>query len=236
MSNDSRKTDEIRAQVNRTRRELDSTIGSIERRLSPQRLAESGIDYLRHGGAREFAHNLGTSVKQNPLAVVLVGVGLGWLMASRDGPAASRGVAGGASYRSTLDRASGAVAATRDRISRTTESARERLDHARESVNHMEESARRQVERARAGYDHMLREQPLSLGLIGLALGAIAAFSMPRTREEDALMGGARDSLAERAARAAAERVEKAQRDMERAVPERRDEGSPRIEEPSIAR
>ena len=235
MRRDDRTPEELRADVDRSRRALDSTIGAIEHRLSPQRLAESGIDYLRHSGAREFAANLNTSVKRNPLAVVLVGVGLGWLMASRNEPAASRDAAEIETHRSPLERVSGAVAATRERISRTTEAARERLDDAREKVGHMEESARRQMARARAGYDHMMHEQPLTLGFIGLALGAITAARIPRTQAEDDLMGDARDRLAEKAARAGAEQTEQAEHGLEAANDGRRDEKHALAEETSPA-
>ena len=211
MRHDDRTPQEFREEVDRKRRELDSTIVAIERRLSPQRLADSGIAYLRHSGAREFAANLGTSVKENPLAVVLVGAGLGWLMASRDHPSASRGAAQGRTA-SPLERASDAVAAARARISRTSEAARERIDDARETAAHIQESARRQMERARGGYNHMMREQPLILGCVGLALGVIAAAAVAGTHEEDPLMSNARDRLAEMAARTGAEQDEKAER------------------------
>jgi hypothetical protein len=61
------------------------------------------------------------------------------------------------------------------------------------------ERVRHQAERMRSGYDSMVRDQPLVLGAIGLAVGAMVAAGLPRTREEDQLMGEASDRLTEKA-------------------------------------
>lgn len=82
----------------------------------------------------------------------------------------------------------------------------------RERTSGAVQSAQQQIERARGGIESMLREQPLALGAIGLAVGAMLAAAAPRTRQEDELMGEARDRLAEKAAAAGKEQVDKAER------------------------
>ena len=55
-----------------------------------------------------------------------------------------------------------------------------------------------------------MQEQPLALGAIGLAIGAVLGAVAPRTREEDRLMGATRDRLAHDLEDAAREPLERA--------------------------
>ena len=218
---------EIEAEIYRTRADMDATLEAIETRLTAGALFDQSVDYLRHSGANEFVSNLGASVKQNPLSLVLVGVGLTWLMLSGRKPAGSDaeryGLEGAAESPSVRERADDALnrvseeaGSARASAVKTARTAGETLadattgvrDRARQAV----ESGRRQAQRARRGYDYMLREQPLALGAIGLAVGALIAAAVPRTRQEDEWMGEARDRLAEKASEAGTEQLEKARR------------------------
>ncbi|WP_445156797.1 DUF3618 domain-containing protein [Halomonas sp. E14] len=80
-----RKPEEIENEIYQARARLDETLHEIEERFSPQQLMNATYDYLRHGGAHEIADSLGRTVRENPLPVVLTGVGLGWLMLSQRG-------------------------------------------------------------------------------------------------------------------------------------------------------
>lgn len=60
-------------------------------------------------------------------------------------------------------------------------------------------TARDQWQRARSGIDSLVNEQPLALGAIGLAIGAILGAAAPRTRLEEQTMGEASRNLAEKA-------------------------------------
>lgn len=216
--NGERRPEEIQAEIARTRAEMDGTLSAIEHRLTPGQLVDQGLDYMRNSGANEFVSNLGGSVKQNPLPVALVGVGLAWLMALGRNPAqhessvsSSRLVerARGAmdSLRSSTHSTAGSAHSAMDTLSSGAQSAREQASHLGDAATHRLSRARDQ---ARSGFDSMLREQPLVLGAIGLAIGAVLAAAAPRTRQEDELMGEARDRLAERATEAGKEQMEKA--------------------------
>jgi ElaB/YqjD/DUF883 family membrane-anchored ribosome-binding protein len=262
--NGGRSRDEILAEVESVRSDMDSTLSAIERKLTPGQLVDQGLEYLRNSGAREFFSNLGTSVKQNPIPVALVGVSIAWLMASgrtrtdtdgnhtrstgdmfrRSTDAAWSGARSGTQQaRRTLNDATQAARErfeqARQSVSGTAQSAREGFDHARQAVSSTMQSAReglgqarqtvsdtvqsardalstgagaaqRQFERARGGYDWMVREQPLALGAIGLAIGALLATAAPRTRVEDEWMGEASDRLADRAKEAGREQLDRA--------------------------
>ena len=56
----------------------------------------------------------------------------------------------------------------------------------------------------------MLREQPLALGAIGLAVGAAVAAAVPRTSREDEWMGAASDRVTEQAKELGKEQLDKA--------------------------
>ncbi|MGH8502801.1 MAG: DUF3618 domain-containing protein [Gammaproteobacteria bacterium] len=89
------------------------------------------------------------------------------------------------------------------RMKRMASGGRERMrgiSHgARHGASRAGAMGRRQAARAKSGFEHMLNEQPLVLGAIGVALGAALAAGLPGTRREDELMGDARDQLMHRA-------------------------------------
>jgi hypothetical protein len=247
-----RHSDQIVADIERTRAEIDQTLSAIEHRLSPGQLVDQGIAYLRQSDARRFASNLGHQVRDNPLPVALVGIGLAWLMASgRDGAArperwddpgesladraesvmedvSDAANSAGARMSDAVDRASGKARAARDRVGVAMERASEKARSARDTIGRTADTARQRardvrdtarhgMERARHGYDRVVDEQPLALGLFGLAVGALVAATVPRTRSEDRLMGEASDRIADRARDAAESGLDEASRMADRA-------------------
>jgi gas vesicle protein len=232
--NDARKPDEILAEIERTRHDMDSTLTAIEHRLTPGQLFDQGVDYLRNSGGNEFVQNLGTQAKNNPMPIALVGIGLAWLMASGKNPPArysysSSGPSLGERAGEMRDKASGMASSTKSKISDSTQAVGDRIRQARDSltstgqsarqrVSDLSGSARHQVERARSGMDYMMREQPLALGAIGVAIGAVIAAMAPRTRKEDELMGDTRDRLLDQAKEAGKEKLEQAKQVANTAV------------------
>ena len=224
--NGERRPEEIQAQIARTRGDMDATLSAIEQRFTPGQLMDQGLDYLRNSGGREFVSNLGGSVKNNPLPVALMGIGMAWLMATgnrKPGYAYTppEDLQTGSSGPGMMQRASEGISSAKDKVAQTTHSARERFGQAgqgaRERVGQMGQTARNQMERVRhqaermrSAYDSIVRDQPLVLGAIGFAIGALMAAGLPRTRQEDELMGEASDRLTERAKDTGKEQLEKA--------------------------
>lgn len=206
--NGDRSPDEILAGIERTRSELDSTLSAIEHRLTPGQLVDQGLDYLRHSGANEFVRNLGGSVKHNPMPVSLVGIGLAWLMAAGRNSGASQSWSSGESAAGKMSEAAGSA---KEKVSRAGESISQTAQAARERLSQAGSGARQQYERVRGGYDSIVREQPLALGAIGIAIGAALAAALPRTRKEDELMGAASEQLTEKAKEAGKEQLGKTQ-------------------------
>jgi ElaB/YqjD/DUF883 family membrane-anchored ribosome-binding protein len=90
--------------------------------------------------------------------------------------------------------------------------------------------ARDQAERARSSLGQLLEEQPLVIGALGLAIGAMVAASLPATRREDELFGEARDDLMDRASETASEQAERARQAAESTVEHARDAAEETIE------
>ena len=220
-TNGEKRPEEILAEIDRTRDEMDRTLSAIEQRLTPGQLVDQGLDYLRHSGAAEFVQNLGGTAKNNPLPIALTAIGIGWLMALGRQPAQPsygssmpssglRDKASGAmqgasdSLSSAKDRVTGSMSSMRDRASGT-------MDSMRGRASQVAGATREQWDRARGSVDYIVREQPLALGAIGLAVGAVLAALAPKTQKEEELMGEASRNLMEKAKQTGSQQLEKAQ-------------------------
>jgi hypothetical protein len=86
-----------------------------------------------------------------------------------------------------------------DAAARGAHDMRDRLTEVGSSIGErartMTETAGHSASMVRSGIRKAFDEQPLLIGVVGLAVGAIAAVALPRSRREDELMGGASDSL-----------------------------------------
>ena len=93
--------DVIERDLRETRARVDRTIDEIQERLSPGQLLDEGLRYLRGGPSdylATFGSNLGTSVRDNPLPVAMIGLGVAWLALGQ------RPDAAGTTYRGQHDR------------------------------------------------------------------------------------------------------------------------------------
>ena len=203
-TNGEQRPEQILAEIDRTRGEMDRTLSAIEQRLTPGQLMDQGLDYLRHSGANEFVENLGGAAKQNPLPVALTAIGLTWLMALGRQPAQGNG-----SSTSSAGLRQG-MQGVRDKASGMMSSASDTLSSAKERAGDLTGSAKEQWERARGGVDYLVNEQPLALGAIGLAIGAILGAAAPRTRMEEETMGEVSRNLAQKAKEAGSQQLDKA--------------------------
>ncbi len=181
-------------------------------------MIDTVLGYAKGNGG-EFVTNLGNTLKANPVPTVLTGVGLVWLMAGQNRqPASTYSTSTGPSMRDRLSEKTTGLkeqgASLKDRagqmthnLSSSVSSTRARLS---DSSRHAGENLRYRADQARGGFNRMLNEQPLALGAIGVALGALVAACIPPTRREDELMGEARDEMAHRAREKAEEGYERA--------------------------
>jgi len=224
MNDTERHLDDIQSDIRRTRSRLDETLSAVEQRLDPGQLMDQGVHYLRNHGVTDYFVSLGDAAKRQPLPLALAGVSLAWLMLSdsrhqaRSGTTRS-GLSNGSS--DTDSALSNTTASVKQAVHNATDTLAEKRDSAVNSVVDMGskvsgavsgtiDKVTHNAQRVKSGYEHMVEEQPLALGAIGLALGALIAASAPRTRREDRLMGGTSDRLMDEAKKFGREKVEHA--------------------------
>ena len=99
---DTRTPNEIERDIERERARLGETVDALQDRFSPERiLRDLGRGFSEHGG--DIGTAITQSVKRNPVALALTGVGLAWLMS-------------GKSWDDTRDGVKDGVRAARDRM------------------------------------------------------------------------------------------------------------------------
>jgi hypothetical protein len=192
-TNGEQRPEQILAEIDRTRGEMDRTLSAIEQRLTPGQLMDQGLDYLRDSGANEFVQNLGGAAKQNPMPVALTAIGLAWLMTLGRQPAQGDGSSNSASG-----------------IRRGMHDMRDKASGMMQSASDLTDSAKEQWQRTRGGVDYLVNEQPLALGAIGLAIGAILGAAAPRTQAEQRVMGDAARKMTEKAKEVGSQQLDKA--------------------------
>jgi hypothetical protein len=202
----------IEHDIDATRADMRATLDALERRWSVDRLVDLTVGRIRERGGG-FAGNLTDAATQNPLPLLLTSIGVGWMMlASRRGArpdySAARDHERAGGIRDSAANAAGSVRdamqSARDSVQHAAESSREKFEHTAESLRSGAESlrgsagraaaaTRDQVHTAQARMDRLLEEQPLMLGVFGLAAGAIIGALLPTSEHEDRLFGEVRD-------------------------------------------
>lgn len=243
-----RSPEDIQREIERTRADMGDTLDSIRQKASPGQLVDEALHYFKNGGAGQFTNNLGETVKQNPVPVSLIGIGIAWLaLTGSRGPSTSSTWTTSESHRGG-DWAGNAAARTGhvvqgararagevgERLGEMTHNAQERVSGAASQVS---EHTRYQVERAKDTLHYLRTEQPLILGILGFALGAALGSALPSTPQEDALMGEVRDKYLHRAKEAGKDYLEQGKRVAaaagEAAREEARKEQLPGTQQPS---
>jgi hypothetical protein len=79
----------LEREVGEARRHLSGILEELRERMTPARVVDQLIDYTRDGPGAEFLRNLGREARENPMPLVLIGIGIAWLMvaSSRASPA-----------------------------------------------------------------------------------------------------------------------------------------------------
>jgi hypothetical protein len=201
--------DTLEREIDQTRAEMNQTLGALERRLTPGQIVDEAMGLFREHG-RDFAANLGSSIKENPVPAMLAAVGIGWLMFGSKHPSRPTSAYGhyadydpndegtvegvGESIKSKMadagEKVRGGAIAARDRLADSWTSSKDAVMGRMSQTAGM---AQVQANRAREGFNTMLDEQPIILGALGLAVGAAIGAMLPSTEQENRLLGPARD-------------------------------------------
>ncbi|MBF8780496.1 DUF3618 domain-containing protein [Pseudomonas fulva] len=214
--------DDLEQEINAKREHISDLVDAIEQRLTPGQLFDQVMSYTKGNGG-EFVHNLGLTLKNNPVPTALTAVGLAWLAVNQNRPfnpgPAHHGPGLGEKLSGAVDTVKGALSQASDKLhdasssvkakaydlrdkasdmtQGTRDSASSTADSLRRTAHDTRDQVRYQADMVKGQFDTLLREQPLVLAAIGIALGAAIGAALPSTRKEDQLLGSASDRLTE---------------------------------------
>lgn len=212
----------LEREIDQQRQDINHIVDALENKLSPGQMFDRMVRFGK-GNGREFAQNVGNAVKANPVPALLTSIGLMWLYASRSEPAPGIGRgdyagAGSSDGEGMMDRARELGEDVSDTVSNTWDQAKSRVSGTASRMADTAQGARdsllQQKDRAVQGYNHLLRDNPLVLGAIGIAVGALLGAALPTTESENRLMGEASDELADKAREAVQTGADKARETM----------------------
>lgn len=75
-----RQSDQLEQEAEQTRAQLAVTLAELRARMTPGQVIDSVADYASEGPAAEFLNNLGREIRENPLPLLLIGIGIAWLV------------------------------------------------------------------------------------------------------------------------------------------------------------
>jgi hypothetical protein len=210
--------DEIELEIARTRARLANSADALASDLAPARLLEKGIAMFK-GFLDRSTIGFGGGVRADPVALALIGLGVGWFVAENTGllhgfipgrgneaaPAAEPIVAepadepagpqalgsGNRWFQQAASATQGTLRGVYDRGSAAIEHAGEFLAHPGDASEQVRQAGGRMIE--------SVERSPLALGLAGLAAGVAIAMLLPISRREREIATQARDDLWDKA-------------------------------------
>lgn len=227
----------IERDIERTRADMSETLDAIQQKLSPAHLMDQALGYFK-AGPGTMVSSLSDIAVRNPVPLALIGLGLGWVAVAglRSGQSSGRAHYGeAAAYQGqpehssrgggTMSRmADSALGAAGRAYSSVREGASDLAGHAAQHVDTGRISG--VVSRATSPVLGLGETQPLLLGAIGLAIGAVIGASFSTTQIENRLMGSTRDDLVKRARDVGQEQLHRVQAAAERTIEAVREEVS----------
>jgi ElaB/YqjD/DUF883 family membrane-anchored ribosome-binding protein len=229
-----RSPEEIESDVHEIRSELSQTLQRLEERFSPRAILDQLFSRARGvgQGSGEFVGNVGATVRDNPVPVLLLAAGVASLIASER--MSVRGRRGQTLVETEEDAEGdgGRIESIKAKAREAKAEAKAKAREARETFGGLGERARHtsmelsQRMRGRASElrnrgSQTVHEQPLVIIGLGVAVGALLGAGLPVTERERRTFGPSRDRMLSRArdvAREGAERVrEGAERVRDRA-------------------
>lgn len=217
-------TDAHLTEADATRARIAATLDDLSDRLNPRNLVSKAMNDMQHRST-EALDGATRIVRENPVAISIIGLSIGLLMLGKNLKSRDYDAYGDVygdddlperesrvhrSWTAVRERADDA----RERAGELRATAAERAAHAREAATERWEDlketsaeyaarAKARAAEARQRASDSFDENPLAGALLGLAAGVALGALLPRTRQEDELLGETRDRLAERAKDAA---------------------------------
>src|SRR5260370_13170952 len=75
-----RQSEQLEREAEQTRQQLAGWLEELRSRVTPGQVIDQLADFAREGAAADFLRNLGREIRENPIPVLLIAVGIGWLV------------------------------------------------------------------------------------------------------------------------------------------------------------
>ncbi len=217
---------EIERDIEATRARMTQNIDELGERLSPQHLKTQAREAIRDAAqstvsnvgdqARQTGTRLVDMIRDNPIPVMAVGVGVTWLLRQRaqgsvSGDRMARYAYSGHDRRSTMEKPNRARMgrtgeavddvrhAASDAASRVGERAGEIRDSLGERAEALTDQAQQKTQQMRSNLEQLIEENPLAVAAGAILAGLAVGLLLPGTEREDRVMGSTRDELVDRA-------------------------------------
>ncbi len=116
----------------------------------------------------------------------------------------------GSTVGSTVGQVGSTVSSTVGQVGSTVSSTVGQVaDQAGQAASGLVEGTQQQAVRAQSQFQRVLQENPLAVGVAGLALGAAIGLAIPETQRENAVLGESRDRMMDRALGTAQDTMQK---------------------------
>ncbi|HEX8299599.1 MAG TPA: DUF3618 domain-containing protein [Rubricoccaceae bacterium] len=244
---------EIERDIERTRADMTETIDALGARFEPSYLKEQAQEAIVDT-ARSAGTSMIDTLKDNPLPAAIAGLSIAWLFANRSSGSHSRsraaqdgryaaygdysgGYGASAGYRATsggtsngpslVDKARGAASGLTDSVTGT---ASDLAEQARMTAHDVTSGAQDAAQRAETWLEGQIQSNPLGVGAVALAAGALVGLSLPTTEAESNLMRAPATRLVEQAKDAASGPLDQAKEVAAKVAGEVKDKAAEVIE------
>ena len=72
-------SEQLEREAEDVRGQLAGSLAELRYRITPGQVIDELLDYAREGPAAEFLRNLGREIRENPVPLLLMAIGIGWL-------------------------------------------------------------------------------------------------------------------------------------------------------------
>ncbi|MBW8813008.1 MAG: DUF3618 domain-containing protein [Caulobacterales bacterium] len=207
---------ELEREVEAARGRVDRTVEALKDRMQPGELFDEATRMMS-GASNKALSTAVEQLKENPIPIALIGLGVAWLAISQTRRRAEPAGYSGAGYYPTYEgydedeglraKVKAKADAAKAKLGQAAEKAKASLDQARTGaadgvtqargrVGELAQTAQVKAEEyarvARERFDQTLETEPLVIGAIGLAVGAAIGASLPATPVERRYIGPAR--------------------------------------------